>query len=517
MSASLDAILKDRFLHEGETSWDHVASRNAKAWGSDLKHAEAVYRMYANRDAIMNTPATANAGRSVQMGSACFVLRVKDTLVGDDNSIMMTLHNAAAVHKSGGGTGFDFSEIRPEGSLVSTTGRGAPGPVSVMRLYSGAIGQVTQAGMRSGANMGIMRVDHPDILKFVTAKQREGDITNFNISVAMTDEFMLKVTAGTLDHHEQMVWDAIVHGAWANGEPGIFFVDTTNRKSLHPEWISCTNPCGEVPLRPDEACVLGSINLVNHITPRGNIDYTKLRHTTYTLTEALDNVIERQDYPLPQIEREQKRYRKIGVGVMGLADVFCELGIRYGSPESVEVAEEFAHAIQNFSYDASEELAHERGTYAGYEFGMPWRRNLNCQVIAPTGTISRLAECSFGIEPHFDVEPDGTYQSFIVGGQFTDYNKYHTYPAFTPASDVTVDEHLAIQAAFQRHTDQAVSKTINAPYETTVGEIAHAYIRAWETGCKGVTVLRQGSREETVIGVTSGDCVGAACSLPEAS
>ncbi len=517
MSESREAILRDRFYHPGEFTWLHVATRNGRAWGTEGTHAQDVAYMYLAKDAILNTPATANAGRPGQMGSACFVLPINDSLTDGPASIMQTLKDAAAVHKSGGGTGFDFSRIRAKGSLVSSTGRGAPGPVSMLWLYSDGIARVTQAGMRKGANMGILRVDHPDILEFISAKKNEGDLANFNISVALTDEFMLKVTGGTLNHHEQVIWDSIVHRAWDNGEPGVFFVDTTNRLSLHPEWIESTNPCGEVPLRPYEACVLGSINLANHLTPRGNVNYTKLRHTTHVLTEALDNVITRQSYPIPEIEREQKRYRKIGVGMMGLADVFCELGVKYGSPESIEVAEEFAHAIQGFSYDASEALAKERGTYDGRTPDMPWRRNLNVQVVAPTGTISRLAECSFGIEPHFDVDESGNYWSFVVGGQFLDHNPYHKNPAFTPASEVTVDQHLAIQAAVQKHVDQAVSKTVNAPFETTVDDIERLYVRAWETGCKGVTVLRQGSREESVIVAPQGDCVGAACSLPKAS
>jgi ribonucleoside-diphosphate reductase alpha chain len=327
----------------------------------------------------------------------------------------------------------------------------------------------------------------------------------------MTDEFMLKVTSGTLDHHEQFVWDSIVEGAWRNGEPGIFFIDTTNRLSLHPEWIEATNPCGEVPLRPYEACVLGSINLAAHIKD-GIMDLDALRETTYTMVELLDNVIERQDYPIEEIEREQKRYRKIGVGVMGYADALCELGHKYGSPVALALAEQWMSIIQNYSYRASEDLAEERGYYYGWSEGMPKRRNLNVQVIAPTGTISRLAECSFGIEPHFDVDDRGVYLSFIVGGVFEDYNKYHDGPVFKPASQVTLEEHIKTQAAFQQYTDQAVSKTINCPNETTLKEVEQAYIDAWTTGCKGVTILREGSRDEVVIGaVQDGDCVGGVC------
>ena len=512
MPESLDAVLKARFYHPGETSWAQVCYRTAKAWGTDSKHTDRIEHMMRSKRALPNTPAIANAGRKNQMGSACYVLPVNDSLTDGESSIMQTLKDAAAVHKSGGGTGFSFGRIRAKGTTVSSTGRGAPGAVNVLRLYSDAIHRVTQAGMRPGANMGILPVDHPDIIEFISCKGTEGDIHNFNISVAMTDEFMLKVVSGTLDHHEQFIWDSIVEGAWRNGEPGVFFIDTTNRLALHPEWIEATNPCGEVPLRPYEACVLGSINLAAHIGPEvGVMDLDALRETVFTMVEMLDNVIERQDYPIAEIEREQKRYRKIGVGVMGYADALCMLGHEYGSPAALRLAEQWMSLIQKYSYEASERLGEQRGMPWGWREGMPRRRNLNVQVIAPTGTISRLAECSFGIEPHFDVDSEGNYLSFIVGGVYTDHNPYYSNPHFKPASKVTLQEHITTQAAFQKYTDQAVSKTINCPNETTLGEVEDAYIQAWQTGCKGVTILREGSREETVIGATEGDCVGGVC------
>lgn len=515
MPESRDAVLKARFYHPGESSWEGVCDRVAKAWSTDPAHEAAIMAMMYNKKALPNTPAIANAGRKHQMGSACYVLPVNDSLTDGPSSIMQTLKDAAAVHKSGGGTGFSFGRIRAKGTPVVSTGRGAPGAVNVLRLYSDAIHRVTQAGMRPGANMGILPVDHPDILEFIKCKNDEFVITNFNISVAMTDEFMMKVVAGTLDHHEQFIWDSIVEGAWRNGEPGLFFIDTTNRLAMHPEWIEATNPCGEVPLRPYEACVLGSINLAAHIGPEvGVMRLDDLRETVYTLVELLDNVIERQDYPIPEIEQEQKRYRKIGIGVMGYADALCMLGYKYGSPEAIALAEVWMSLIQKYTYEASSALAEIKGLYYGFKPGMPDRRNLNCQVIAPTGTISRLAECSFGIEPHFDVDDQGNYWSFIVGGQFLDHNPYYDNKAFTPASEVTLSEHIATQAAFQKYTDQAVSKTINCHNETTLKEVEQAYIEAWQTGCKGITILREGSREEVVIGAAQeGDCVGGVCAV----
>lgn len=512
MSESRNAVLKARFLHPGEMSWYDVAERAARTWGSYGNHTGALYEMISRQRGVINTPAMANAGRVNQMGSACYVLPVNDSLTDGEASIMQTLMDAASVHKSGGGTGFSFGRIRGRGTPVSSTGRPAPGAVNVLKLYSQAISGVTQAGMRPGANMAILPVDHPDIEEFIKVKQVEGDIYNFNISVGMTDKFMKKVVAGTLDHHEAFIWESIVQGAWLNGEPGIFFLDTTNNAALHDEWIEATNPCGEVPLRPYEACVLGSINVAAYDWGRDYSEQSRFCEDVAVMTEALDNVIERQTYPIPQIEVEQKRYRKIGVGLMGYADALVQHKMLYGSADAMWFADHIGKLYQDASYEASEKLSWSRGFYDGWEKGMPERRNLNCQVIAPTGTISRLAECSFGIEPHFDVDANGNYESFIVGGQFTDHNPHYNSPYFKPASQVTLDEHLDTQAAFQRHVDQAVSKTINCPYETTQREVEEAYIKAWKLGLKGTTILREGSRKDVVIGkVTEGDCVGGVC------
>lgn len=513
MSESREAVLKDRFYHEGEGSWHDVCTRVAEAWGTDAQHRQDVYHMMYEKRALPNTPAIANAGRANQMGSACYVLPINDSLTDGPSSIMQTLMDAAAVHKSGGGTGFSLGRIRGKGEAVSSTGRPAPGAVNVLRLYSDAIHRVTQAGMRPGANMMILPVDHPDIMEFITAKQTEGEIRNFNISVAMPDDFMMALIGNSLTADERAIWDAIVDGAWRNGEPGLFFIDTTNNAALHPEYIEATNPCGEVPLRPYEACVLGSVNLAAHIVG-GQMDYATLDDTVKTLTEMLDNIIERQDYPLPEIKREQQRYRKIGVGVMGYADALCMMDVAYGSPRALDLAEEWMSRVQVTSYSMSRHLGKERGYYAGWKDDMPERRNLNCQVIAPTGTISRLAGCSFGIEPHFDVNDDGEYLSFIVGGVFTDYNPFYLHESFRPASQVTLQQHIDTQAAFQRFVDQAVSKTVNCPHETSRQDVADAYIQAWLAGCKGTTVLREGAREDVVIGAAStGDCVGGVCAV----
>jgi ribonucleoside-diphosphate reductase alpha chain len=378
--------------------------------------------------------------------------------------------------------------------------------------------------------MGMLSVEHPDIMDFITAKHgTESILTNFNISVKVPNHFMQSASRNWDIWNANDTWNAIVEGAWENGEPGIYFEDTVNNERLHPELIHATNPCGEVPLRPYEACVLGSVNLAAHMVERDGryfLDEQAYRDTIDTMTILLDNVIELQHYPIPVIEREQKRYRKIGVGVMGFADALCLMGSTYGDDRSYAAAREWGRILKEQSYETSARLGVERGGYRGFvtynqqvseqrpnPWDFPFRRNLNCQVIAPTGSISRLAECSFGIEPHFDVDENGKFMSFVVGGAFEDDQPYADHPCFTPASMVRLEQHIKMQAAWQENVDQAVSKTVNCPNSTTKQEVSDALILAWETGCKGVTLLREGSRENVVIGATSGDCNGAACAI----
>jgi ribonucleoside-diphosphate reductase alpha chain len=519
MIEAREAILQDRFYHDPRENWTDVCERAARSWSHDLTFTGRAYEVMRNRLALPNTPALANAGRKHAMGSACFVLPIDDSLVNDaehSSSIMQTLMDAAAVHKSGGGTGFDFSRIRASGTPVASTGRGAPGPVNVLQLYSDAIGRVTQAGMRPGANMGILRVDHPDALAWVSAKRGEQAITNFNISLAATDAFMSRVKSDRFHGEERALWRAIIDGAWENGEPGLFFVDTVNKHRLHPEPIEATNPCGEVPLRPYEACVLGSINLAEHVDEFYGLNMERLRDTVRTMVELLDNVIDMQAYPLERIEQEQKRYRKIGLGVMGFHEMLMKLGVRYSSAQAVDLAEMTMEAIADYSHEWSHHLGiNVRGVFPGYhEAGMGPNlaaRNLMTNVIAPTGTIARLALThGFGIEPFFDVNEEGRYSNFICKQVFEYENPWHRSPVFETASDIPWRQHVQIQAAFQRYTDQAVSKTLNLPADATREDIADAFVLAWETGCKGTTVLRAESREDTVL---STDCVGGTCAL----
>jgi ribonucleoside-diphosphate reductase alpha chain len=504
-------------MHPGETDEQQVWERVGNEWGTTPDERDEFARMHAEGRALINTPGLANAGRPAgyRMGSACFVLPIEDSV----DSIMQTMKDAAIVQKAGGGTGFDFSQLRPEGSTVSSTGRTAPGPVNFLKMYSSTAHFIDQGGLRDQANMGILSVDHPDILKFIHAK-RDSDkaITNFNISAAVTDAFM--DASRSVWSTEGMIWDAIVDNAWANGDPGVWFVDRTNAKRLHPELYAATNPCGEVPLLPYEACVLGSVNLAAHLTthviepPSGRreaatIDWQSLDDTVRTLVRMLDNVVDLQDYPLPIIRDTHHRYRKIGVGVMGFADMLVMLGVRYGSDESVELAEDVMAFVQSVTYEESIQIAQEKGPYPGYRGGgLPYRRNLCCQVVAPTGSISRLASCSFGIEPNFA----GEYDSFVVGGKFREVHPLKDHPEFVTTYDVSPWDHVRVAAAFQKYTDQGVSKTVNLPEDATRDDVESVYRAAYELGLKGVTVFRDNSKESQVIAKADA-CAEGVCSV----
>lgn len=522
-----DAILRERYMLPHETCAADVWDRVARHWSDNDAQREQFFDMMNEGRALPNTPAIANAGKAVACGSACFVLPVEDSLTKGESSIAETLKDSTAVHQYGGGTGFSFGRLREKGARVSTTGRAAPGPVSFIQGYSDWFKRVSQSGLRNAANMAIMPVDHPDIMEFISCKEAEGSLTNFNISVALTDEFMHYVSNRTGYQRDVVskllpggaggVWDAIIDGAWRNGEPGAFFIDSTNNTRLHPELVEATNPCGEVPLLPYEACVLGSVNLAAHHAPGLGVEWAALGRTVRQLVRMLDNIVEKQDYPLDKIRKQHHLYRKIGVGVMGYADALILMGVRYGSHDAQEWAKAWMRFIQEISYDESHRIADEKGAYRAYrklygdkrhpphEEHFPYRRNLCCQVIAPTGSISRLAECSFGIEPVFAT----SYTSHIVGQDFHEVHPLADRSAFITSGKVAPLDHVATQAAFQRYTDQAVSKTVNLPYEATREDVAAIYLTAWQSGCKGITVYRTGSREDVVIepdGCRDGKC-----------
>jgi ribonucleoside-diphosphate reductase alpha chain len=530
-----------RFIAEAETKFDGT-----------LKAAEAeelFYDLMADLKFFPNSPTLMNAGRELGQLAACFVLPVEDSLEG----IFEALKNAAVIHKSGGGTGFSFSRLRPQNSMVGTTGGIASGPVSFMKIFNTATEQVKQGGTRRGANMAILRVDHPDIMEFIHCKQDNGDFNNFNISVGLTEAFMDAAKKGepydlinpetgqpdgSLDAGE--VYQTLVNQAWSNGDPGIVFLDRLNRDNPTPEIgeIESTNPCGEQPLLPMEACNLGSINLAKFVLNNGNtvsIDYEDLAKTVTSAVRFLDNTIEMSKYPLPAIEKMVKGNRKIGLGVMGFADLLFRLGIPYCSEQALETAESIMEFIQTTSHEASVGLAKERGVFKNYNKSIfkgqkqSRYRNATTTTIAPTGTLSIIAGCSSGVEPLFalsfvrnvmdndklvEVNPyfetiareRGFYSAEMLERITEEGSLAHieeipedVKEIFVTAHDISPEWHVKMQAAFQKQTDNAVSKTVNLPRDATVEDVRKIYDLAHELDCKGVTIYRDGSKENQVL------------------
>jgi len=541
---------------------------------ADVQETEQLfYNMMTKQEFLPNSPTLMNAGTRLGQLSACFVIPIDDNL----SSIFDAVKATALIHQSGGGTGYSFSRVRPRGDYVKTSGGVASGPVYFMKIFDATTEEIKQGGRRRGANMGILSVYHPDIMEFITAKSKPGFLQNFNVSVAVDDKFMKAALTGkkidlvnprntkaVANVSASEIFEMIVSNAWETGDPGLVFIDTINRANPTPGVgpIEATNPCGEQPLLPYESCNLGSINLTRFVKNE-ELDWEKLRKVVRDSIHFLDNVIDANRYPLNRVARITLANRKIGLGVMGFAEMLIMLSVRYDSEEALLIAHKLMKFIQENSHKASQKLAESRGSFPNFKksiwYGLGYKtmRNATTTTIAPTGTISIIAGCSSGIEPLFAVSfvrdvMDGTkllevnkiFEELAIKKGFfssdllfkiaeTGSVQGSEVPSsvknvFRTALDISPEWHVRIQAAFQKNIDNAVSKTINLPQDASLEDVRHSYLLAWRLRCKGITVYRYGSKSQQVLTIGSlekqhgnkhvvadseysGGCVGSTC------
>lgn len=550
-------VLRQRYLLRDETEktietpaqlFRRVAravARVDRKYGEDPHRSEeAFFEMMAKLEFIPNTPTLFNAGTRLGQLSACFVLPVEDSL----ESIFTSVKNMALIEKSGGGVGFNFSKLRPKGDIVKSTKGVASGPVSFMRVFDTATEVIKAGGKRRGAMMAILRVNHPDVLEFISSKQARGAFSNFNISVAVTDEFMKSLEENedywlvnprnkekTKKVSAREVWNLITKSAWESGDPGVIFIDEINRHNPTPQLgrMESTNPCGEQPLLPYESCNLGSINLAKMVE-NGKVNWRRLGQIVRDAVHFLDNVIDANRYPLKETNSLTKGNRKIGLGVMGFADMLIELGVAYNSEKALDLGEEVMSFVKKEAHRKSVEMGEERGSFPNFD-GSIWKnryktmRNATVTTVAPTGTISIIAGCSSGIEPLFAIsfirnvlrgtrlfetnplfemkaKERGFYSAKLLEeiARTGSVQKINGVPddvkkVFATALDIQPKWHVRMQAAFQKYTDNAVSKTVNLPSEASVDDVREVFELAWKLKCKGITVFRYGSKPEQVL------------------
>ena len=539
MSNQREKVLEKRYLKNGETKDIDVFNRVAEFLSDNDEEKNNFFNVMKDNLFLPNTPCLVNAGVPFSSGQlfACFVLPIDDNM----DSIFETLRLTALIHKSGGGTGFNFGNLRPKNSKVKSTQGVASGPISFMKVYNAATEEVKQGGVRRGANMGMMPISHPDIIDFIRCKDNTSMLNNFNISIALTDEFM-KAVKDDKDWYfsfnnkvekenpikARELMKMIVYQAWKNGEPGICFIDKINNDHPLPDIIDSTNPCGEQPLLPYESCCLGSINLSNMVDKNGNFDYSKLKETINIGVIMLNKMLDKNIYPFEKIKEISSKNRKIGLGVMGYADMLIKMGLKYGSDDALAATEKIAKTFQKYAELSSSLLGEKDGCFENWVVS-DWNkkknkkmRNATVTTIAPTGSISIIAECSSGIEPIFSVvtainrvdekfievhpliekylREKNLYEKFIADEE-RDLHNYLPEIAdlIVTAQELEYEKHIKTQAIWQKYTHNAVSKTINMSKDVTEDDVYNAYMLAYDLGCKGLTIYRDGSRENQVL------------------